>query len=92
MDRQAFATTVVHAGLRAPGDATGAVVAPLSLSTTFMQRAPGQPVGDYEYARSGNPTRDALETALAALEDGTHGEERKHDAWQDWYLRRGWRP
>jgi len=52
--------------------ATGAVVPPLHLSTTFAQSAPAEHAG-YEYSRSGNPTRAQLEEKLASLEGGTHG-------------------
>lgn len=62
-----FGTLAVHAG--APHDpVTGAVIAPISLSTTFEQRGLGKPVGAYEYSRSSNPNRDNFETAIAALE------------------------
>jgi cystathionine gamma-synthase len=61
----------VHAGQQ-PDPATGAVVPPLSLSTTFAQRGVGGHQG-YEYSRSGNPTRTALETCVAALENARHG-------------------
>ncbi|KAF2452656.1 cystathionine gamma-lyase [Lineolata rhizophorae] len=62
-----FATLAVHAG--APHDpVTGAVIEPLSLSTTFEQTAVGKPVGQYEYSRSSNPNRDNFEKAVAALE------------------------
>lgn len=63
-----FATRAIHAGQR-PDPGTGAVVVPLVQATTFRQESPGRP-GDYEYARTGNPTRDALEANLAALEGG----------------------
>jgi cystathionine gamma-synthase len=66
-----FATRAVHAG-SAPDPASGAVVAPISLSTTFAQRAVGDHQG-WEYARSGNPSRAALETCVAALEGARHG-------------------
>jgi cystathionine beta-lyase/cystathionine gamma-synthase len=66
-----FPTRAIHAGQDAdPG--TGATVIPISLSSTFTQAAPGQHKG-YEYSRSGNPTRKALETCLAALEGGEAG-------------------
>nr|MBA2386283.1 cystathionine gamma-synthase [Acidimicrobiia bacterium] len=55
-----------------PDAVTGAVVPPISLSTTFAQDAVGRP-RSYEYARSGNPTRTALETCVASLEDARHG-------------------
>ena len=63
-----FATRAIHAGQH-PDPGTGAVVVPLVTSATFMQESPGQP-GDYEYSRTGNPTRDALEANMAALEGG----------------------
>jgi cystathionine beta-lyase/cystathionine gamma-synthase len=66
-----FATKAVHSG-QDPDPSTGAVIPPISLSTTFEQAAAGVHKG-YEYSRAGNPTRKALETALAALENGTHG-------------------
>jgi cystathionine gamma-synthase len=66
-----FETKAVHAG-QPPDAATGAVVAPISLSTTFAQSAVGDHQG-YEYARSGNPTRAALEACVAALEGAAHG-------------------
>lgn len=66
-----FDTRVVHAG-HDTDPATGAVVPPIVLSTTFAQAAPGAP-GPYEYSRSGNPTRGALERCLADLEGGAHG-------------------
>ncbi|KAL2216359.1 putative cystathionine gamma-lyase [Thermoascus aurantiacus ATCC 26904] len=62
-----FGTLAVHAG--APHDpTTGAVIAPISLSTTFAQTDVGKPVGLYEYTRSANPNRDNFEQAVAALE------------------------
>jgi len=66
-----FETRAIHAG-QDPDPATGAVVTPISLATTFAQSAVGEHQG-YEYARSGNPTRTALETCIASLEGGTHG-------------------
>jgi cystathionine gamma-synthase len=67
----AFETRAIHAG-QAPDPTTGAVVPPISLATTFAQHAVGKHQG-YEYARSGNPTRDALETCVASLENARHG-------------------
>lgn len=62
-----FGTLAVHAG--SPHDpVTGAVIEPISLSTTFAQTAVGKPVGQYEYTRSSNPNRDNFEKAVAALE------------------------
>jgi cystathionine gamma-synthase len=69
--RQAFATRAIHAG-QDPEPTTGAVVAPISLSTTFAQEGVGGHKG-FEYSRSGNPTRTALETQVASLEEATHG-------------------
>jgi len=66
-----FETRAVHAG-QEPDPATGAVVPPISLSTTFAQQAVGRHRG-WEYARSANPTRSALETAIASLEGARHG-------------------
>ncbi|KAI4598372.1 putative secondary metabolism biosynthetic enzyme [Pestalotiopsis sp. 9143b] len=66
-----FGTRAVHAG--APHDpSTGAVIEPISLSTTFAQTEVGQPVGLYEYSRSANPNRDNFEKAIAALEHAKH--------------------
>jgi cystathionine gamma-synthase len=69
--RDAFETRAIHAG-QEPDRASGAVVPPITLATTFAQRAVGEHSG-YEYARSGNPTRTALETCLASLETARHG-------------------
>lgn len=66
-----FETRAIHAG-QAPDPQTGAVVTPVSLATTFAQEAVGKHRG-FEYSRSGNPTRAALETCLAALEGAAHG-------------------
>ncbi|RAH46971.1 cystathionine gamma-lyase CYS3 [Aspergillus brunneoviolaceus CBS 621.78] len=66
-----FGTLAVHAG--APHDpTTGAVIAPISLSTTFAQTSVGSPVGLYEYTRSSNPNRDNFEEAIAAVEHGKY--------------------
>jgi cystathionine gamma-synthase len=70
-NRDAFETRAIHAG-QAPDATTGAVVPPISLATTFVQDAVGKHRG-YEYARSANPTRDALETCVASLENARHG-------------------
>ncbi len=67
----AFETRAIHAGQQ-PDAATGAVVPPITLATTFAQDAVGKHRG-YEYARSANPTRDALETCVASLENACHG-------------------
>jgi cystathionine gamma-synthase len=70
-DDRGFETRAVHAG-QEPDPTTGAVVPPISLSTTFAQQAVGRHRG-WEYARSANPTRAALETAIASLEGARHG-------------------
>ena len=67
-----FATRCVHAGQQ-PDPTTGAVVASISLSTTFAHKTPGELYSLYGYARSGNPTRAALEAAVASLEGGAFG-------------------
>jgi cystathionine gamma-synthase len=67
-----FNTRAIHAG-QEPDPATGAVILPLHLTTTYKQDGVGGLRGGYEYSRSGNPTRDALHEALAALEEGTRG-------------------
>src|SRR2546422_8781545 len=64
-------TRAIHAGQDAD-PATGATVVPIYATSTYTQTAPGQHKG-YEYSRSGNPTRTALETCLAALEGGERG-------------------
>ena len=67
-----FNTRAIHAGQDADA-ATGAVNVPVHLSTTFKQDGVGGLRGGYEYSRSGNPTRTALQEALAALEEGVTG-------------------
>ena len=66
-----FSTRAIHAGQDAD-PATGATVVPIYATSTYTQVGVGQHKG-YEYSRSGNPTRTALETCLAALEDGEKG-------------------
>jgi cystathionine gamma-synthase len=66
-----FETLAIHAG-QPPDSSTGAVVTPISLSTTFAQSEVGVHQG-YEYSRSGNPTRTAVERQIAALERARHG-------------------
>ncbi|WP_137844040.1 cystathionine gamma-synthase [Microbacterium sp. 2FI] len=67
-----FETRAVHAG-QAFDPTTGAVIPPVHFSTTYAQDGIGGLREGYEYGRSGNPTRTALETQLAALEGGAHG-------------------
>jgi cystathionine gamma-lyase len=66
-----FATRAIHAG-QDPDPATGATIVPIYATSTYTQQAIGQHKG-YEYSRSGNPTRTALEACLAALEEGERG-------------------
>src|SRR5438128_4726558 len=66
-----FSTLAIHAGQDAD-PATGATVVPIYATSTYTQEAPGKHRG-FEYSRSGNPTRAALETCLAALEGGERG-------------------
>lgn len=66
-----FGTKVIHAGIE-PDPGTGAVMTPIYQTSTYAQSSPGQHKG-YEYARTQNPTRSALEKNLAALEDGRFG-------------------
>jgi cystathionine beta-lyase/cystathionine gamma-synthase len=68
---QGFATRAIHAG-QAPDPSTGAVMLPIYATSTFKQRSPGVHTG-FEYARTRNPTRDALERNVASLEGATHG-------------------
>ena len=67
-----FETLAVHAGA-SPDPETGAVVPPIQMSTTFKQDGVGGLRGGFEYGRSGNPTRKALEEAICVLEGGAHG-------------------
>jgi cystathionine gamma-synthase len=67
--RGALATRIVHAGLD-PDPSYGSVIPPIHQTSTYVQRAPGEFVGDYDYARSANPTRAALERAVGELEGG----------------------
>ena len=67
-----FETLAIHAG-QEPEPRTGAVVPPIYQTSTYAQDAVGAPRLGYEYSRSGNPTRDALQECLAALEAGRRG-------------------
>jgi len=66
-----IATRFIHAGAE-PDPSTGAIMTPIYQTSTYVQEAPGVHKG-YEYARSQNPTRAALESALAIIENGKHG-------------------
>jgi cystathionine gamma-lyase len=66
-----FGTKAIHAGVE-PDPSTGAIMTPIYQTSTYVQRSPGDHKG-YEYSRTHNPTRTALQQALAALENGKHG-------------------
>lgn len=67
-----FNTKTIHGGQHHE-PTTGAVMPPVFNTSTFAQKTPGQPIGDYEYSRAANPTRQALEDALASIENGARG-------------------
>ncbi|MBJ2123860.1 MULTISPECIES: cystathionine gamma-synthase [unclassified Flavobacterium] len=67
-----FNTKVIHGGQH-HDPSTGAVMPPVYQTSTFVQTSPGKPLADYEYSRASNPTRTALEDALASIENGTRG-------------------
>lgn len=66
-----FGTKAIHAGVH-PDPTTGAIMTPIYQTSTYVQESPGKHKG-YEYSRTHNPTRTALQNALAALENGKHG-------------------
>jgi cystathionine gamma-lyase len=70
-NRQGFATRAIHAGQR-PDPTTGAIMTPIYATSTYVQESPGRHKG-YEYSRSANPTRQALEDCMADLENGARG-------------------
>ncbi|MDR1896420.1 MAG: PLP-dependent transferase, partial [Prevotellaceae bacterium] len=75
IENYGFATKSIHAGEEpnyAEG-ATGDVVAPLHLTTTYVWHNPGRQVSEYDYVRSSNPTRKAYETKLAVIENVKYG-------------------
>jgi cystathionine gamma-lyase len=68
-----FGTRAIHAGVE-PEPITGAIMTPIFQTSTYVQPAVGEPRdGRYDYGRTANPTREALEASIAALEGGTHG-------------------
>lgn len=67
-----FNTKAIHGGQH-HDPATGAVMPPVYQTSTFVQTSPGQPLAEFEYSRAANPTRTALENALASIENGTRG-------------------
>lgn len=66
-----FATKAIHAGVD-PDPSTGAIMTPIFQTSTYVQESPGKHKG-FEYSRTQNPTRDALQKSIAALENGKHG-------------------
>jgi len=79
MTRRRFETRAIHDG-QDPDPTTGAVVPPIYLTSTFQQSAAAEHKG-YEYGRTGNPTRTALEACLASLEEG-NGALPSRPAWR----------
>jgi cystathionine beta-lyase/cystathionine gamma-synthase len=69
--QQHLATRAIHAG-QMPDPSTGAIMTPVYMTSTYVQKSPGQHQG-YEYSRTQNPTRQALEQCIANLESATHG-------------------
>lgn len=66
-----FGTKTIHAGVE-PDPSTGAIMTPIFQTSTYVQKSPGDHKG-YEYSRTHNPTRTALQHSIAALENGKHG-------------------
>jgi cystathionine gamma-lyase len=71
LTKQGFATRAIHAG-QEPDPSTGAIMTPIYATSTYVQTSPGVHKG-YDYARTGNPTRTALEACVADLESGARG-------------------
>jgi cystathionine beta-lyase/cystathionine gamma-synthase len=67
-----FATRAIHAGQH-PDPTTGAIMTPIFQTSTYAQHSPGKPYSEYEYSRTANPTRTALEANLASLEQAAYG-------------------
>src|SRR5215470_16607115 len=67
-----FGTRAIHAG-QPPDPTTGAIMTPVYLTSTYVQESPGRFKDGYDYSRSKNPTRTALERNIAALEGGKNG-------------------
>ncbi len=72
MQAQGFGTRAIHAGQH-PDPTTGAIMTPVYLTSTYVQDEPCKLKGGYDYSRTKNPTRTALQDNLAALENGKHG-------------------
>ncbi|MCU0400716.1 MAG: PLP-dependent aspartate aminotransferase family protein, partial [Algoriphagus sp.] len=66
-----FGTKAIHAGI-SPDPSTGAIMTPIFQTSTYVQKSPGDHLG-YEYSRTHNPTRTALQNSIAALENGKYG-------------------
>ncbi len=71
LEARGIGTKFIHAGAE-PDPTTGAIMTPIYQTSTFVQQAPNEHKG-YDYSRAGNPTRAALETAYAAIENGKYG-------------------
>jgi cystathionine gamma-lyase len=71
-DKHRIGTRAIHAG-QSPDAATGAIMPPIVQTSTYVQPKLGHPLNGYEYARVQNPTREAMESNIAALESGRHG-------------------
>lgn len=71
-ENQQFATRCIHAG-QSPDPTTGAIMTPIYQTSTYVQTSPGEFIENYDYSRSANPTRTALEANVASLEGGKHG-------------------
>ena len=69
---QSLATLAIHGGQH-PDPTTGAVMPPIFQTSTYAQKSPGVPYGEFEYSRTHNPTRRMLEDCIALLENGTYG-------------------
>lgn len=72
IDHLGFSTRAIHAG-QEPDPTTGAVMTPIYQTSTYAQHFPGETYGGYEYSRTANPTRTALEANLASLEHANYG-------------------
>ena len=72
MSNKHFSTRCIHAG-QEPDPTTGAIMTPVYQTSTFVQTSPGEFIDNFDYSRSANPTRTALEANLASLEGGRHG-------------------
>ena len=71
LSKHGLGTKAIHAG-QSPDPSTGAIMTPIYATSTYVQKSPGVHQG-YEYSRTQNPTRNAYERCVAALESGTHG-------------------